>query len=149
LHNSNNYPLKTLGSRLDYSNSYFELRHPYLIHPYLSETLLSKLIDKYGIAGIGSDTYCLENPMRFSQKHNIPPFARNYYKKFNEAKDPYPPILVKLLTERLLYICNLKNLALFNNNLKLIYGKITIIPFPFGNRDSNLVRVFFKNEEII
>lgn len=132
----------------NFSNPYFELRHPYLIHPYmLYDNLLSKLIDDLDVKGIGSDTYGLESPLHFIHRHIIPNYAKNFYSILKETRLPYRPVLAKLMLNNKIYIKNLKNIDQISNiynDDKWAKGVATIIPFALGNRDANLVRVFFK-----
>lgn len=136
----------------NFSNPYFELRHPYLVHPYmLSENLLSKLIYDLDIEGIGSDTYGLESPLHFIHRHIIPNYAKNFYNTFRTSRLPYRPVLTKLMLKNKIYIKNLKNIDQIRNiyaNDKWAKGVTTIIPFALGNRDANLIRVFFKGGQI-
>lgn len=129
----------------NYSNPYFELRYSYLIHPYISAELINKLILEYHIEGIGSDTYGLENPLHFINKESIPPYANLLYTEFKLKNIKYRPVITRLMTERKVYIKNLKNITIEIDKAKgFIEGKLTVIPFALGNRDANVVRVFFR-----
>jgi len=129
----------------NYSNPYFELRYSYLVHPYMSKELINKLIYECSIEGIGSDSYGLENPLHFINKDSIPPYANLLYKDFKFKNIKYRPVITRLMTERKLYIKNLKNIDIEIDKTKgFIEGKLTIIPFALGNRDANVVRAFFR-----
>ena len=129
---------------LNFANPYFELRHPYLLHPYISERLILSLIEDYHIAGIGSDTYGLENPLIFSNERFLPPFSKDLFK--SRKKSIRPLVLAKLMTYRKIYIKNLKNIP-ETGNKSFKKGKITIIPLVLGNIDANICRVFLKENE--
>ena len=132
----------------DYNSSYFELRYPYLTHPYINEDLLLKLINDYQIKGLASDTYGLENPLYFINQHEIPAYAKYYYKKKRNKLKRYRPVLSNLMANQKIYAKNLKNLEKIDTEArKYAYGLLTIIPFPLGNRDGNAVRVFFKEDK--
>ena len=136
----------------NYSNSYFELRHPYLIAPYLEydsneNSLLNELVDELGIIGIGSDTYGLENPLYFASRHNLPEYAKYYYNENKYKKPPFRPVLAKLMTETKYYIKNLRNINRIETKKGYAFGKSCIVPMAFGNKDGNVIRIFFKAEE--
>lgn len=144
-----NYDLFS-GRAADFSNSYFEFRYPYLLAPYFEygENLLTQMIDELKIAGIGSDSYGLENPIYFVNRHNLPRYAIDYYEKYNRRRKlPFAPVLAKLMTEQKYYLKNLKNLRKIKTDKYYAFGELTVIPFAFGNRDANGVRAFFRGED--
>lgn len=47
----------------------FELRHAYLVHPYLTKPA-AELLASWGVAGIGTDSPSLENPLTYVQREN-------------------------------------------------------------------------------
>jgi len=146
--------LKTGWERLaerdmDISDPYFEFRHPYLVHPYLTMDTLRKILDE-GVEGVGTDAYCLENPAYFTIGRSVPEYASHYLERFaTHNRKQFLPVLVTLLTEFKVYLKNLR--GLYQKELQTvpreyICGKSTIVPVDFGDTDMCLAKVFFKRE---
>jgi kynurenine formamidase len=138
---------KDLNPRVvNLTNPYFELRHPYLIPPYLEYDTMKWLVKDKGIKGIGSDSYGLENSIYQTNPHYLPKYAKEYY--YNYKKPTFPPVLVTLMSERRYYLKNLRHFEHIITKKGYALGKIHIIPFSLGNRDANLARVFFRTEKV-
>jgi kynurenine formamidase len=129
-------------------NPFFELRHPYLVYPFLSFETIKWLVNVEKIQGIACETPGIDNPAYYSTPHFAPLYASKY---LDNLKPAFRPVSTVTLTNGLYYIMHLANTNLLKEKGILesnrCFGTTCIIPISLGLRDANLVKVIFLEME--
>lgn len=129
------------------NNPFFELRHPYLVNPYMNFDTIKWITKdiKPKIWGIGTDCHSLNNPVFYSRPYLIPSYAQRYFD--NHHKDlKYRPVSLMQLCNSRYYLKSLVNMDHIQINGDYTKGKLLLIPVDFSLRDAIVSRVFFMED---
>ena len=119
---------------------FFEAVHPFLLHPYLDETSIQRLLNA-GIEGLGTDTYGSECPLYYIDEYiALPAVKTSHARALSDGKvgrtiafPPLPPVHYNILRKykiliEMLYIRG----DLFVDHQGLQDPRVR--PIPFGDR---------------
>lgn len=134
-----------LPGEINLSNPIFEGWHVYLTYPYLGLDAIEYLLGmsesnivNYSVAGVCSDTICLESPVYYVD------FRSNTFKEYMGKllwnRLSVFPFHIGFLSQNKLVIENLMNTRTLENGL----GKVYVFPIDLGANDAAIAKVFFE-----